>query len=143
MPKIQTGNIVSKESYLFEYQADKEERILDAVKAEANARRMDVQIGVQKMKSGGLFLGTKEEVITVTCGSYNPVYILTRIVGTYLYVSIVTMEVQDFSVQDFSKVENIFRTESFSAYWNACVSTLQTALANLGFEQYTKKFTGI
>lgn len=138
MPKIETGNIVSKESYLFVNQADKEGRILDAVKAEANARRLDVQISVQKMKSGGLFLGTKEEVITVTCGSYNPVYIITRIVGTYLYVSIVTM-----AVQDFSKVENIFRTESFSAYWNACVSTLQTALSNLGFEQYTKKFTGI
>ncbi|GFI18606.1 hypothetical protein D3Z36_02300 [Lachnospiraceae bacterium] len=138
MPKIESGNIVSKESYLFENQADKEGRILDAIKAEANARRMDVQISVQKMKSGGLFLGTKEEVITVTCGSYNPVYIITRVVGTYLYVSIVTM-----AVLDFSKVENIFKTESFSAYWNACVSTLQTALANLGFEQYTKKFTGI
>lgn len=138
MAKIETGNIVSKESYLFENQADKEGRILDAIKAEANARRMNVQIGIQKMKSGGLLLGTKEEVITVTCGPYNPVYIITRVVGTYLYVSIVTM-----SVLDFSKVENIFRTESFSAYWNACVSTLQTALANLGFEQYTKKFTGI
>lgn len=138
MPKIETGNIVSKESYLFENQADKENQILDAIKAEANARRMDVQINVQKMKSGGLFLGTKEEVITVTCGSYNPIYIITRVVGTYLYVSIVTM-----AVLDFSKVENIFKTESFSAYWNACVSTLQTALANLGFEQYTKKFTGI
>lgn len=138
MPKIESGNIVSKESYLFENQANKEGRILDAIKAEANARRMDVQISVQKMKSGGLFLGTKEEVITVTCGSYNPVYIITRIVGTYLYVSIVTM-----AVLDFSKVENIFKTETFSAYWNACVSTLQTALSNLGFEQYTKKFTGI
>lgn len=138
MPKIESGNIVSKESYLFENQADKEGRILDAIKAEANARRMDVQISVQKMKSGGLFLGTKEEVITVTCGLYNPVYIITRVVGTYLYVSIITM-----AVVDFSKVENIFKTESFSAYWSACVSTLQTALANLGFEQYTKKFTGI
>ena len=59
MPKIESGNIVSKESYLFENQADKEGRILDAIKAEANARRMDVQISVQKMKSGGLFLGTK------------------------------------------------------------------------------------
>lgn len=138
MPKIESGNIVSKESYIFENQADKEGRILDAIKAEANARRMDVQISVQKMKSGGLFLGTKEEVITVTCGSYNPIYIITRVVGTYLYVSIVTM-----AVLDFSKVENIFKTESFSAYWNACVATLQTALANLGFEQYTKRFTGI
>lgn len=138
MPKIETGNIVSKESYLFVNQADKEGKILDAIRAEANACRMDVQINVQKMKSGGLFLGTKEEVITVTCGSYNPVYIITRVVGTYLYVSIITM-----AVQDFSKVENIFKTESFSAYWNACVSTLQTALANLGFEQYTKRFTGI
>lgn len=138
MPRIESGNIVSKESYLFENQADKEGRILDAIKAEANARRMDVQISVQKMKSGGLFLGTKEEVITVTCGSYNPVYIITRVVGTYLYVSIVTM-----AVLGFSKVENIFKTESFSAYWNACVATLQTALANLGFEQYTKRFTGI
>ncbi len=138
MPKIESGNIVSKESYLFENEADKEGRILDAIKAEANARRMNVQVSVQKMKSGGLFLGTKEEVITVTCGSYNPVYIITRVVGTYLYVSIVTM-----AVLDFSKVENIFKTESFSAYWNACVSTLQTALANLGFEQYTKRFTGI
>lgn len=138
MPKIESGNIVSKESYLFENQANKEGRILDAITAEANARRMDVQISVQKMKSVGLFLGTKEEVITVTCGSYNPVYIITRIVGTYLYVSIVTM-----AVLDFSKVENIFKTETFSAYWNACVSTLQTALSNLGFEQYTKKFTGI
>lgn len=138
MPKIETGNIVSKESYLFENQADKEGRILDAIRAEANARRMNVQIGVQKMKSGGMFLGTKEEVITVTYGNYNPVYIITRVVGTYLYVSIVTM-----AVVDFSKVENIFKTESFNAYWNACVSTLQTALANLGFEQYTKRFTGI
>ena len=138
MPKIESGNIVSKESYLFENQADKEGRILDAIKAEANARRMDVQISVQKMKSGGLFLGTKEEVITVTCGSYNPIYIITRVVGTYLYVSIVTM-----AVLDFSKVENIFKTESFSAYMNACVATLQTALANRGFEQYTKRFTGI
>lgn len=138
MAKIESGNIVSKESYIFKNQADKEEQIVDAIRAEANACRMNVKISIQKMKSGGLFLGTKEEVITVTCGSYNPVYIITRIVGVYLYVSIVTM-----AVADFSKVENIFKTESFSAYWNACVSTLQTALSNLGFEQYTKKFTGI
>lgn len=138
MAKIESGDIISKESYIFRNQADKEGRILEAIKAEANACRLDVQIGIQKMKSGGLFLGSKEEVITVTCGSYNPVYIITRSVGIYLYVSIVTM-----AVVDFSKVENIFKTESFSAYWNSCVSTLQTALSNLGFEQYTKKFTGI
>ena len=36
MPKIESGNIVSKESYLFENQADKEGRILDAIKAEAD-----------------------------------------------------------------------------------------------------------
>ena len=138
MAKIESGNIISRESYLFENQAGKESKILEAIKAEANARRRDVQIGVQTMKSGGLFLGTKEAVITVTCSSYNPIYIITRSVGTFLYVSIVTM-----AVLDFSKVENIFKTESFNAYWNACVSTLQTALANLGFEQYTKKFTGI
>lgn len=138
MQKIESGNIISRESYLFENEAENEGMVLDAIKAEANACRMDVRINVQKMKSGGLFLGTKEEVITVTCGSYNPIYIITRVVGTFLHVSIVTM-----ARYDFSKVENIFKTESVNAYWNACVSMLQTALSNLGFEPYTKKFTGI
>jgi len=139
MPRaIDSSEIVSKESYIFENQSANEGKILEAVEAEANSRRLDIQINVQKMKSGGIIMGTKEEVITINSGGFNPVYIITRVVGTYLYVSIVTM-----SVLDFSRVENIFRTESFSAYWNSCIATLQTALGNLGFEQYTKKFTKI
>ena len=138
MPKIDTGNIVNKESYIFENQAHNEGYILNAIQAEANNRRLNVNIGIQKMKSGGLIMGTKEEVITITCGGFNPVYIITRVFGTYLYVSIVTM-----AVYDFSKVENLFRTESFSAYWNSCITTLQIALGNLGFQEYTKRYTGI
>jgi len=141
MARINTENVVNKKSYIFENQADKESSILSAVKAEANNRRLDVQIDVEQMKSGGMFTGTKEEVITITRGKFSPIYIITRPEGTYLYVSIVTMAAT-LSLAELvaeaskTKVDDIFKAEAFSAYWNACIATLETAFDNLDLKSY-------
>ena len=134
MERIETGDVVSSKEYLFEYQAEQEEKILNAVRQEAKRRKLGVHISVQRMKSGKLLTGSKEEVITINCGGFNPIYLFTRAVGTYLYINIVTM-----SVIDLSKVENIIMTMSFKAYWRACIDTLESALKNLGMEQQTQK----
>ncbi|MCL2807418.1 MAG: hypothetical protein FWD27_04540 [Coriobacteriia bacterium] len=138
MARIESGNIINKRMFVFEHQAHFENHIYQAVADEIQRRALPVQIAVQKMKSGGMFMGTKEDVITITSAGFNPIYIITRTVGSYLYVSIVTM-----AIYDFSKVENIFMTESINAFWSACLITLQTALENLGLQEQPKRITGV
>lgn len=138
MEKIEPGDVVTSKEYLFEYQAEQEAKILNAVRSEAKKRKLGIHISVQNTRSGKLITGSKEEIITINCGGFSPIYLFTRVIGTYLYVNIITM-----SVIDLSKVENIIMAVSFKAYWQACIDILETAFINLGIKPQAQKFPGL
>lgn len=127
MPRIKEDNIINHNGYLFEGQANLEGEVQKAVITQLEKHQVGAKVSVEKMKSGGMIMGSREEVIVLRKGGFNPIYIITRTVGDFLYVSILTM-----AKYDFSKVTNIFQTETLSAYWSACTACLDDALSSLG-----------
>ena len=133
-----TGDYVLTNCYLFENAANQEEQVFNAVRAQFNKEFIPAAIETEKMRSGGLILGTREVVISILRQGYPNFYIVTRVVGHYLYVSIVaTVEERIFSTYD------IFARETLVSYYQACVSCLQNALSLLGLKEYTGHFKGI
>ena len=130
MAMISVQRVSSRAQFLFDGQARAEDMIFEAVKAEAARCDLNAKIETKKMKSGGFMITkSKEEIIRITSKGFSDIYIITRTVGTYLYVSIVTM-----SKPDAQREEDIFLQETFYAYWFACILTLLKALKSIGLD---------
>ena len=138
MANISKMGALDATSFIFENAANQEEQLFNAIKAQFNKEFIPADIQTEKMKSGGLFLGTKEVVISIVRQGFPRFYIVSRTVGHYLYVAIINT-----NVQQEGMVHDWFIAVTIDSYYQACVSCLQNALYNLGFKEYEGRFKGV
>lgn len=129
MSTIKKSDNIEVARVLYEDAAEKEPLIFNALQKECMKRQMPVTLSKRNVKSGGI-LGTWDNVIVIERKMFRKIYISTRTVGTYLYVSMIKN-----MPQSYSNEADIFCAETGEAHWCACMAVLKDTLDNLSLRK--------
>jgi hypothetical protein len=121
-------------SYIFDGAGDKRDQLEQAVLEEFKIKQYPLPVVIQEVKSGGFFLGTKEQCVCITVDKgMVEIYIACTTVGTYLYVEayLFASSYSDLILES----KDVFKLQRTMAAYTASVQIMESAFAKLQLEQ--------
>ncbi len=153
--KLNPQGLIDQKNYLFADHAKFEDKVEAAFRKVCTKHKIPVNISKEKVKSGGMLLGSSAEMIVIDA-NLTPFAVLgTTVFGNYLSVSLYFLVEDNFLNKAVSagsmgglqalavQGKNLISVRSTYSFWNTTVACLEEALSELGFEEVNSGFLGI
>lgn len=128
-------------SYIFDGAGDKRDELEQVVLKEFELKQYPLPVVIQTVKSGGFFLGTKEQCVCITIEkSMAEIYIACTTVGTYLYVEahLFASSYSDLILES----KDVFKLQRIMAAYSASIQIMESAFTKLQLEQSNSNYYG-
>ena len=152
--RLNPNGLIEQKNYLFANHAHLEKKVYPKFTETTKSHKMPIDCTLEKVKSGGMLLGSNADMLVITAPDVVPFAALGTVVyGNFLSVSLYFFVEDNFlnklvagrtGIQSLAvSGKDIISVRSTFAFWHTVNACLEQALADLGFEEFKGGFLGI
>ena len=121
---------VLEDSWIFDECGEMRDQLESAILAELQKKQYPLKVNIQTVKSGGIFLGSRDQCIVVDLGKESQIVVLITSVGFYLYVKLRAQVL----IQP-AQFLNVFYKLQAEAVYEAAKASIESAFKQLHLKQ--------
>ena len=129
---------VVEDSWIFDECGEMRDQLESAILSVLQYKQYPLKVNIQTVKSGGIFLGSKDQCIVVDLGKESQIVVLITSVGSYLYVK---MRAQ--VLIQLAQFDNVFYKLQAEAVYEAAKASIESAFNQLHLKQADSGYTAV